>query len=439
MARRAVALCLLCIAVVGVSACGSSDDGTDGAADSAEKISGTVTVWDSFYKTFPNHTKAYDKLDAEFERMHPGVTIEHVGHPFAEYDKLLQAAFTAGETPDVVQIRGPQAPLRWARGLEPLNDRISEEQREAVPEWAWRAVTEGFGEEGDIYGLPIGASSYAIYYNKKLFAKAGLPTDFQPKTWEEVKEAGLKLKAAGIQPFTGGNQEGIENIWWFSAVWPTITSPEDTLALAKGELPLTDPKVAETFKVHMMLQDAGLFEDDRFSTPLYTDGIYRFGQGKAGMALGFITRQGSYVDHVPELGEENVGLFFPPGANYLTLTPPYVWSIPRAAKNKEAASAYLEFVTSREGIETTYKVGGEYPNRSGVEIRPDAPVQERLIFDRIRSAEDSSLEPGYMGPAELGQAILAEIGEVLQGRKSLEDAQQELQKAMDRSSNALVD
>jgi ABC-type glycerol-3-phosphate transport system substrate-binding protein len=422
-----------------VSACGSSDDGADSAADSAEKISGTVTVWDSSYGTLPNHTKAYDKLDAEFERMHPGVTIEHVGHPYAEYDKLLQAAFTAGETPDVVEILGPQAPLRWARGLEPLNDRISEEQREVVPDWSWRAVTEGFGEEGDIYGLPVGASGYAIYYNKKLFAKAGLPTDFQPKTWEEVKEAGLKLKAAGIQPFTGGNKEGYENMWWYAAVWPTVTEAEDTLALAKGDMPLTDPKVAETFKVHMMLQDAGLFEDDRFSTPAFTDGLFRLGEGKAGMSLGFITRQGSYVDFVAKLGEKNVGVFFPPGANYLALTPPYVWSIPRAAKNKEAAWAYLEFVTSREGVETEYKLGGEYPNRSDVEIRPDAPVQERLIFDKIRSAEDSSLEIGYMGPAELGQAILGEISQVLQGRKSLEDAQQELQNAMDRSNNVLAE
>ena len=49
--------------------------------------------------------------------------------------------------------------------------------------------------EGKRYGVPVGTDGRVLFLNKKLFAKAGLPTDWQPKSWDEVLQAGRQLKA----------------------------------------------------------------------------------------------------------------------------------------------------------------------------------------------------------------------------------------------------
>ncbi|WP_327086807.1 extracellular solute-binding protein [Nonomuraea sp. NBC_01738] len=51
---------------------------------------------------------------------------------------------------------------------------------------------------GKKYALPVGTDGRVLYFNKTLMAKANLPADWQPKSWQEVLDAGAKLKAAGV-------------------------------------------------------------------------------------------------------------------------------------------------------------------------------------------------------------------------------------------------
>ena len=51
------------------------------------------------------------------------------------------------------------------------------------------------------YGVAGGTDGRVIYFNKKLFAKAGLPADWQPKSWEDILAAGRALKKLpGVTP-----------------------------------------------------------------------------------------------------------------------------------------------------------------------------------------------------------------------------------------------
>ena len=45
-----------------------------------------------------------------------------------------------------------------------------------------KAVQANSSFEGKTYGIPSGTDGRVLYFNKKLFAKAGLPTDWQPKS-----------------------------------------------------------------------------------------------------------------------------------------------------------------------------------------------------------------------------------------------------------------
>lgn len=433
--KLALALALACGVGVGVGACGGGGDSSDGSGTDtgSSKLSGTVTVWDFEYGSFPGYKKAADKIDAEFESLHPGVEVDRVAQPVATYESIARAAFVANEGPDVMLMQpGTLGVLSFTKGLEVLNDRISPEMQDSLG--LWQSVTPGFAAEGDRYAVPIGLQGTIFYYNKKLFAKAGLPTDFEPKSWEEVKQAGEKLQAAGIQPFTGGNKEGGENQKWFEAGWVSVNSPEQAIELAEGELPYTDEAVSRALEPEIMMQEAGLNPADYFSTPLFPDGATLFSEGKGAMYLGFWNTAGYWGEFNPALGEENVGMFFPPGSSSVWSYPSIALSIPTFADNKDAAWALIEYTASKEGTETLYNPGGYLPNRSDVQLPADAPAQARELVEAAQGSEAVIGPLVLVPPSVLFGPLATEVSEVLQDRTSLESAQQAMQETAEKSA-----
>ncbi|MBB6403228.1 extracellular solute-binding protein [Arthrobacter sp. AZCC_0090] len=65
------------------------------------------------------------------------------------------------------------------------------------------AKAAGRGDDGGIYAIPLGTDTRAIWYNKTVLQKAGIPLPWQPKTWDDILTAARKMKAAesGIVPF----------------------------------------------------------------------------------------------------------------------------------------------------------------------------------------------------------------------------------------------
>ncbi|GIH64145.1 extracellular solute-binding protein [Microbispora siamensis] len=60
-------------------------------------------------------------------------------------------------------------------------------------------AVQGLGTfEGRRYGLPQGTDGRVLFYNKTLFRKAGLPDRWQPRSWQEILDAGAALRRAGV-------------------------------------------------------------------------------------------------------------------------------------------------------------------------------------------------------------------------------------------------
>lgn len=65
------------------------------------------------------------------------------------------------------------------------------------------------GQDGRTYGVPDGTDTRGLWFNRTVFARAGLPADWHPRTWDEVLAAAraIKRKVPGVIPlnvFTGG-------------------------------------------------------------------------------------------------------------------------------------------------------------------------------------------------------------------------------------------
>ena len=58
--------------------------------------------------------------------------------------------------------------------------------------------------DGKQYGIPFDIGMVGFWYNKDLFAKAGITAP--PATWDELLDRRRKLKAAGITPIAAGRQ-----------------------------------------------------------------------------------------------------------------------------------------------------------------------------------------------------------------------------------------
>jgi multiple sugar transport system substrate-binding protein len=137
--------------------------------------------------------------------------------------------------------------------------------------------------QGKMYGMPDLSSARALFYNKDLFAKAGIAAP--PKTWDEFTADAKKITALGdgtvgyAMPLGPEEAQAEFSIWMFNngGNWKTdgkwtINSPQnvDTLTFLKS-LSVTD-KVTQN--------NPG--KTDR------TDGAFPlFQSGRAGMVVGF--------------------------------------------------------------------------------------------------------------------------------------------------------
>lgn len=411
-----------------LAACSSSSTGSSSSAIPTDtKLSGSITVWDTNYNSFEGYTTAAKKLDAEFTAK-TGVTVVHPAQPFADYDKLLTAAFAAKSGPDVMMmVPGSQGVLRYTKGLVDLTNDVKDVRPSLK---YWEATSPSLSADGNVYGIPVGTQADVFYYNKKLFTQAGLNPDKPPTTFDELMSHAAALKKAGITPFASGNKEGYENQWWFSTLWAGSQSVDDTISLAKGTIPMNDPKVKAAFTKYQQIQDAGYFASNRFSTPLFPDGVGSFSKGKGAMFLGLSDVAAHWGVFNPALGADNVGVFQAPGVTaatpqYYPVTATYVWSVPTYTPNKAGALAYVKFLASASSQQTQYDVAKSFPNNKDVTLTA-APA------NLTQMAASYQAGPTYQSAHQLIPGVVLSqlttvINQVLQGRQSLDDALKGLQ------------
>lgn len=120
-------------------------------------------------------------------------------------DKIV-AAFASGEVPDLCELGSTWAPQFAGEGV------LKEVTEEAVPMkdayLMWEPVTVG----NAIYGFPWVVGTRALFYNKSLFAQAGLDSTRPPETWPELLTDVQRIKALGKDIYGYGENAGERHI-----------------------------------------------------------------------------------------------------------------------------------------------------------------------------------------------------------------------------------
>ena len=112
------------------------------------------------------------------------------------------AAFRAGNAPHILQVfEVGTATMMAAKGAIVPVAKVMTDAKEPFDPKAYLPTVAGYYTDmkGNMLSYPFNSSTVMFYINKDAFKKAGLDPDKAPKTWQEVLNAGEKLKAAGQQ------------------------------------------------------------------------------------------------------------------------------------------------------------------------------------------------------------------------------------------------
>ena len=245
----------------------------------AEKI--TVTWW--HISTAEEHKAVWQKLADEYMAEHPNVNIEITVLENEAFKTKLTTVMQSGEPPDIFQSWGGGVMNEYAEaGL--LKDITADLDADGG---AWRdtfapGALGVYAYKGQNYGVPWDMGMIGFWYNKDLFAQAGI--EAPPTTWTELLEDVQKLKDAGITPIALG--EGDK--WPGMHMWAYLVTRLGGKANFEGALlrtgSFTDPAFIEA---GVKLQELIALEpfQDGFLGATYGDEATAMGNSKAAMEL----------------------------------------------------------------------------------------------------------------------------------------------------------
>lgn len=389
--------------------------------DDAGEETGTIVVWDLLVGSDANWKAVMDEVDAQFEEAHPGVEIDRVAQPAdpSVIKQLMQAAAQSRSGPDLIMIWAWGDVLSLKPSLAPIDEYISDEQRESLQGW------EGVTFDGETYGVPLGLQGLGVMYNKALFEQAGLDPENPPTSVDELTEACDALNAAGIVPIGGGNKEGYLSGWTYSTLFAGSATADEAAQLAEYDTAFDAPPVSTAVDGVMDLFDAGCFHPDMPATPWYPDGFEKFAAGQAAMQFTIYSQFGYMQD--PNIGAD-LG-FIPSIAN--TIDPEFlpagamnVWAVTDFSPRKGLAAELALFQEEAQFQQERLDVGNYFPNNKGVtfdaflELNPGAAP----LVEMLQGGAATFLPAHNMQDAKTNDIFQTQIELAMLGQTTIADA-----------------
>jgi len=222
--RRVAAAAALLLVAGAATACSTSTSTNSGSSSAA---SGTYTVWDP-YPQFDNSSAWVQLLDKCGSSA--GVTIKRTGYDTTQLTSKELLAAQQGVSPDVLIVDNPVVSTLASAGV------LTTTAQTKVVTTDIESNLLGAGQlNGQTYGIPIGANTLALYYNKNILTAAGVdPSSIT--NWATLTAALVKVKAAGKTGITFsaiGTEEGSFQFEpWFWGAGANLTSLDSSQAQA---------------------------------------------------------------------------------------------------------------------------------------------------------------------------------------------------------------
>ncbi|MFE0406653.1 extracellular solute-binding protein [Streptomyces nigra] len=413
----------------------------------------------SFKQSTDNSVKVMDTyladIKKQFEKANPGKKVEFVPikAPDSEYYTKLQQMLRSPKTaPDLVYEDTFLINSDITSGyLKPLDPYLAK-----WPDWDQfidTAKAAAKGEDGRTYGVPDGTDTRGLWFDKGIFAKAGLPADWQPKTWDDVLDAAraIKKKVPGVTPlnvYTGkpageaATMQGFEML-----LYGTNDGSSDPLYDKGSKKWIAGSKgfkdalaFVETVYKEKLGPDVSDALDPNFGTRVRGELLP---EGKLGIDL-----DGSWLpqDWLEGSGHEwpewsrKLGLAAMPtqhgqAPGKVSMSGGWTWAIPAKAGNPDLAFEFVKTMQTKANAKKWYIANSGIAVRKDVAADPayvDAQPGIKFFTDLVASTH---YRPAYPAYPKVSTAIQEAMEGVTTGDASVEEAakayDEELESATD--------
>ncbi|MEV6395543.1 extracellular solute-binding protein [Streptomyces sp. NPDC051907] len=222
--------------------------------------------------------KYWADLVKEFEAQNPDIDVEVQIESWSDVDRKVAEAVKSGDAPDIAQI-GAYADYAAQDKLYTADQLLS------IPVQSnFLGPLVDAGEQQRMqYGLPFVASTRLLFYNKELFAEAGVTED--PKTWDDLQSAAAKIKASTDAKFPFALPLGPEEAQAETMMW--LLSGGDGYTDAVDKYSIDSPENVATFDwLKDNLVDKGLTGPIAPAELNRKDAFDAFTRGEVGMLNG---------------------------------------------------------------------------------------------------------------------------------------------------------
>jgi ABC-type glycerol-3-phosphate transport system substrate-binding protein len=398
MRKRWLVFALIVGALAFVAAgCGGGDDDGGGTAEGSEDVTGSISTMGTWAGP---EQESFEAVVAGFNELYPNVSVKFTsgGNNLAP---LLSTAVQGGNPPDIACIAQPGLMAQFAEqgAIQPIDD-----LREPIVDNFGEAVADAGAVDGTQYGLMFkGSNKSTIWYNVADFEEAGVDP---PETWEDLTAAADTLKAAGITPYSVGVDAGWPISDIFENIYIRTAGAEMYDQLAKHEIPWTDQSVKDAFAV--MADVVG-------------DSSNMAGGTSGALETTFDAAAAKVFSEDPQAAMNILGDFAPgvvknnplePVTGYNVFTFPSVeGSAPAVVgggdlcmnfKTSEAATAFLEYLTTPEAAEIWIARGGFSSPNKNVDASAYLDEITRATATGLAEAEVFRFDLSDLQPAALG-------------------------------------
>lgn len=381
--RRAGAVLAAAALALAVAAVAFASAVRTGAASAQ---GGSITVWLSgtYAGATPGSTyrKWLDGVKARYQKTYPGSNVKFVLTPInnAQFTAQIAAAFASRKVPDVMLVySGGYTTPYMLSSLEKLNDRVAKLPGFYASQTAWDLSClrlDCKGGKGDIYAIPNDQGTYALFYNKALFRKAGIAAP--PKTYKQLLAQCVRFKAKGILPLAYGDRDGYSTDNWLTYDYASYMAPDDISKVNAGKLKYSDPKLVKPLAELAKFKRQGCVNADA-STHENNDANTYFTSGKAAMVqmFPFVIK-----DFQKALGKKLAVTRLPqsgPHPGRSAANSFHNWVIPKNANNKDGGWEFIKMAVDNRGSSQLATTVGALPTNKVASARIKDPLTKFFL------------------------------------------------------------